>query len=223
MKTARLSLFSTVIRTFGVLCVFGSGVILGVTPAIAQEAQEAVEVEIEAPAAEIDINAVKAEETAVPVTFDPALDEPLTLLPESELPTAADGAGFFDTAPTGIATADRLRAAIKIRELKTISLREPEIIAQRELARDAKTYEGRRTALRNYYTLLSRSIIKKDATLKEPVEVDLAKKLADLEQDEIRPSVLIEAIEPVPGSRPAPPVAVVVEEVVKPVKKKGAE
>ncbi|HWL54836.1 MAG TPA: hypothetical protein VNQ90_20505 [Chthoniobacteraceae bacterium] len=212
MKTARLSCFSTFAGVFGLLCALLFGALLPVA------AQEATEEEM-TPPAEIDLQAVQTEEPVVPATYDPAMDEPLPLLPD--LP--ATDANFFDTAPTGVSTADRLRAAIRIRELKTISQREPEIVAQRDLARDAKTYEGRRTALRNYYTLLSRSIIKKDATIKEPVEAELSRKLKDLEQDKVRPSVLIEAIEPVPGSRPERPTRVVVEEVVKPVKKKGAE
>jgi len=219
MKTARLSCFSTFAGTFGLLC----AVVFGALPLVAQEAApaagEATEEEM-APPAEIDVQAVQAEDASTPATFDPLLDEPLPLLPD--LPANSD-ANFFNTAPSGTSTADRLRAAIRIRELKTLSVREPEIVAQRELADHAKTYEGRRTALRNYYTLLSRSIIRKDAKLKEPVEAELTRKLKDLEQDKVRPSILVEPIEPVPGSQLERPTRVVVEEVVKPVKKERSE
>ncbi len=197
---------------------------LGPVPLAAQQ-----EVKIEDGAAVVEIPAEALEsggaapvDGAVPeggATFEPGLDEPLPLIPGSPSDwssTPGQGGRFPDSGgKLQEATADQLRRAVKIRQLKTVVLREPAIVTQKELADTAKTYEGRRTALRNYYTLIARSIVKKDASLKESVEADLAKRLSALEQKRVHPSVLIEPIEPVPGSRPE-----ATPEVTEPVKKK---
>ena len=97
-------------------------------------------------------------------------------------------------------TAEQLRQAIRIRELKTQLENNPDIVAQRTLAGKAKTNAGMRAALRNYYTLLYTKIEKIDPSLHDVVEGILFTKLSGLEQHKVRPSKLIEAIPEVPGS-----------------------
>lgn len=98
-------------------------------------------------------------------------------------------------------TAEQLRQAIRMRELKTQALCDPAVQAEFEKARAAKTEEGRRVLMRNYYTLLYTKIEKLDASLYELAEKELRESLVRYEQHQVRPSVLIEKVTPLPGSR----------------------
>lgn len=131
--------------------------------------------------------------------FSPgAVDEPLPLIPEF-----SGNRGGFGPAP-GVELrperAPQLRQAIRIRELRTLVLQDPAVAQQWTLAGNAKTYEGRRVAMRNYYTLIAQKIIARDASLKEAVNERLRSQLRSLEQRHVRPSILVEPINPVPGS-----------------------
>jgi|GEM_PF-2248725 len=142
---------------------------------------------------------------SIPIPTDGAefapgvVDEPLPLIPEFP----SGDRGGFGPAPGGELRPERapqLRQAIRIRELRTLVLEDPAVAEQWALAEKAKTYEGRRTALRNYYTLIAKKTIERDASLKEPVNERLKRQLRSLEQRHVRPSTLIEPIAPVPGS-----------------------
>jgi len=100
-------------------------------------------------------------------------------------------------------TAEQLRQAIQIRELKTTLLEDAEIQAWKATATSAKTEEGRRVAMRNYYTLLYSKMEKlnSDPALFPVLEGQLHDLLASYEQHNVRPSVLTEPITPLPGSR----------------------
>lgn len=98
-------------------------------------------------------------------------------------------------------TAEQLRQAVRIRELKTVMQEDPEVQGWRAKAACTKTEEGRRVAMRNYYTVLYTKIEKLDPTLFPVLEGQLHDLLASYEQHSIRPSVLIEVITPLPGSR----------------------
>jgi hypothetical protein len=173
--------------------------------------------ETKAPAA-AESSAPNAEEESAPVPekIDPAAilqenDEPLPLLPDSTVHGKESDVNFLsnipespdavNSGPLKKGTAEQLRQAIRIRELKTVALKDPAIIAERQKAEAALTYEGRRVAMRNYYTMLHAKIVSLDASLKEVLEIELRKKLSSLEQHRVRPSKLIEPIKEVAGSR----------------------
>ncbi len=158
----------------------------------------------------------EAESSPVPTKIDPSafqqsIDEPLPLIPESGSPTYETDASFLSnnpgeagvekTGPLKKGTAEQLRQAIRIRELKTLAHQDTAVIAELARAQSAATFEGRRVALRNYYTLLNAKIVKADPSLKEALEGELRRKLARLEQHRVRPSKLIEPIKELAGSR----------------------
>lgn len=127
-------------------------------------------------------------------------EESNAILPEnSTLPPTPENAPA-SAAALKKGTAEQLRQAARIRELKTLSKTDPEIQAQLAAEQTATTPEGHRTALRNYYTLLYRKIAKLDPSVESVAIAELRGKLTALEQSHIRPSTLIEAIKPVPGS-----------------------
>ena len=98
-------------------------------------------------------------------------------------------------------TAEQLRQSIQIRELRTVVEQDPEVIAQKATAQIAKTEEGRRVAMRNYYTLLYTKIEKLDPSLQPVLERQLHDVLTRYEQHNVCPtSVLIEPIDAIPGS-----------------------
>ena len=100
-------------------------------------------------------------------------------------------------------TAEQLRQAIRIRELKTEISENPEVRAQKTAADCAKTEEGRRVLMRNYYTLLYTKMEQADPSLREVLERQLHDLLSLYEQYAVRPSVLIEPVTPLPGSNSA--------------------
>lgn len=149
-------------------------------------------------------------------------DAPLPLIPHTDpaaapVPVGAGGAGdetvlpeeegmeaiAAPAAPLKNGSAEQLRRAIRIRQLKTVVKKDPAL--QRELAqaRSATTLEGYRVAMRNYYSLLAAGIVKLAPDLAASVEAEAQEKLGRLEQRRVRPSQLIEAIRPLPGSRAA--------------------
>jgi hypothetical protein len=87
--------------------------------------------------------------------------------------------------------------------LRTQVSQDPEVIAQLNTADHAKTAEGKRTAMRNYYTLTAQKIEKLDPSLHQHMEAWLYKHLFAEEQHRVRPSKLIESIKPLPGSSSA--------------------
>lgn len=129
-----------------------------------------------------------------------ARDNENALLPDNTAPTPSSSSENPPALKRG--TAEQLRLAARIRELKTIAQSDPEVLAQLELERKATTPEGHRTAMRNYYTLLYRKIAKLDPSVEKAALQQLQAKLATLRQSRIRPSTLIEDIKRVPGSSP---------------------
>ena len=136
---------------------------------------------------------------------DPVPTGPLPVVAPSQEPaTSANEAKPSPTPAKGPAkgTAEQLRQAIRIRELQTRVLRtDAEVNAQRALAERVRTPNGRRVAMRNYYTLLYTRMEKLDPSLKDPLERVLYQQLAMLEQKRLRPAPLIEAVPEVPHSR----------------------
>lgn len=125
-----------------------------------------------------------------------------TPLPLQAVPEAASAT---PAAPAALAkgSAEQLRQAIRIRELKTQVLEDPEVQAQKEGARCAQTNAGRCVWMRNYYTLLYTKIEKIDPSLTEELEKQLHELLGRYEQHNVRPSVLIECVKELPGSHSA--------------------
>ena len=127
-----------------------------------------------------------------------------TPAPPEAQPTAPEASPAPAPAPAPAAgkkgTAEQLRQAIRIRELKTQVLEDPEVQAEKAKASQTKTEEGRRILMRNYYTLLYTKMEKCDPSLAEPLEQQLAAILRHLEQHNVCPSVLIEAVTPLPDS-----------------------
>lgn len=151
-----------------------------------------------------------------PALEEPAQLPPLPLMPQP-LPPAAPAkspspvtppagkqgkAAKAGATPTPIPlTAEQLRKNIRLCELTTQVLREDRSVTKmRRTAELAKTFEGRRTALRDYYTLLYTKIEKLDPTLHDLVEQILFTHLYALEQHRVRPSKLLEPIPVLPGS-----------------------
>ena len=137
----------------------------------------------------------------------------LPLIPQAlpGIPPAASVTGSAQSTPAQPApvsasvsvkgSAEQLRQAIRIRELKTkVLLADAEVNAQRALADRARTPNGRRAALRNYYALLYTKIEKLDPTLKDTMEGVLYGQLLGLEQHRLVPAPLVEAIRELPGS-----------------------
>ncbi|MEI6560533.1 MAG: hypothetical protein WCO68_00435 [Verrucomicrobiota bacterium] len=100
-------------------------------------------------------------------------------------------------------TAEQLRQAIRIRELRTLAEEDPAVIAQKTTAQCAKTEAGRCVAMRNYYTLLYTQMEKLDPTLRPLLETQLHNTLIRYEQHNVRPTELIEQIASLPGSSSA--------------------
>ncbi len=161
---------------------------------------------VETPAAGAENPFTGVETISEEETFRPGVDEPLPLIPDTTLPPnfeALPQGGGFTTGPVEGGTADALRQAIRIREAKTRALEDPAILAEKARADAARTPEGRRTALRNYYTLLYAKMGRLDKSLKPALEKELTADLRRLEQRRVYPSELVEAIQPLPGSRAA--------------------
>ena len=124
-------------------------------------------------------------DTSVPTTTSPVVpSEPLAVQP----------------APLKKGTAEQLRQAIQIRELKTKVLEDPQVVTHRAAAECAKTEEGRRISMRNYYTLLYTKIGQLDPSLTPLLNAQLHDILVRYEQHNVRPSILIECVSPLPGS-----------------------
>lgn len=164
--------------------------------------------------------AAHAEEAAAPATIAPAapaggtlqpLQTPdLMLAPTPEAvvtpaPAADASASVSVAAPAPLkkGTAEQLRQAIRIRELKTVVEEDPQVCEQKATADHAKTEEGRRVAMRNYYTLLYTKIEKIDPSLEGVLEQQLRGILMRYEQRNVCPSVLIEPIIALPDSNSA--------------------
>ncbi len=118
----------------------------------------------------------------------------------NSLPTPEEMAPTRPPLPPKRGTAEQLRTTARIRELKSLLKNDPELNAQLEHQRRAKTFEGRRTAMRNYYTLLYNKIAKMDPSVEKAAMQQLHRKLSAMKQNRIRPSVLIEDIRRIPGS-----------------------
>lgn len=97
-------------------------------------------------------------------------------------------------------SAEQLRQAIRIRELKTQVEEDPEVLTQKAMADCAQTPEGQRVLMRNYYTLLYTKMEGLDPSLKPVLERELHDVLVRYEQHNVRPSVLVEAVDELPGS-----------------------
>jgi hypothetical protein len=126
--------------------------------------------------------------------------QPVPAEPEASQPQAKSSPSpDADSMKKG--TSAQLRQAVRIRQLKTALLADPVIEGELARARCAKTEEGRRVLMRNYYTLLYTRIEKLDPSVYEMAEKELQESLARYEQTKVRPSILIEpGIRPLPGS-----------------------
>ncbi|MCX6966740.1 MAG: hypothetical protein NTZ46_03000 [Verrucomicrobia bacterium] len=136
-------------------------------------------------------------------------------------PAAAESAPAAMTSPAPQVslkkgTAEELRQAIRIRELKTVVDEDPEVRAQKATAAATKTEAARCVAMRNYYTLLYTKIEKLDPSLKPVLERQLRGLLVRYEQHNVAPSVLIEPITALPGSHSADHGGFAEEEVIPP-------
>lgn len=140
--------------------------------------------------------------------------DPTPLPTPSPTPEAADG--------DKKGNAERLREAVRIRELKTAAGADPRVCEELTKANQAKTAEGRRILMRNYYLLLYTKMEKLDPSLTVPLERELYDNLRRFEQRGIRPSVLIEDVTPLPGSCSADhlPPGVTPDATPKPVRSK---
>jgi len=138
-------------------------------------------------------------------TLQPLQTQDLLLAPTLKEVMPAPAAAATATAatppvPWKKGTAEQLREAIRIRELKTVVEEDPAVVAQKATAQCAKTEEGRCVAMRNYYTLLYTKIEKLDPSLQPVLEGQLHDILLRYEQHKVYPSVLIEPIAALPGS-----------------------
>ena len=143
-------------------------------------------------------------EAGTPATLQPQ-DLQLAPIPQKELPSPELAAPAPNPRPAPLkkGTAEQLREAIKIRELKTVVEQDPEVLSQKAAAECAKTEEGRRVLMRNYYTLLYTKIEKLDPSLQPALEIQLHEILTRYEQHKVYPSVLIEPVVALPGSNSA--------------------
>lgn len=146
-------------------------------------------------------------------TAQPGINEPTPLIPQQgfgpapkeapspEVPAAPAGVPQVTPTPAPAkGTAEALRRAVRMRQLKTQVEQEPEVVHWLEVANCARTAEGRRVAMRNHYTLIAQKVEKLDPSLKNGMEAWLYPLLFSEEQHRVRPSKLIEDIHPIPGS-----------------------
>lgn len=170
--------------------------ISGVLPARAQEAAAPSPTQIPGSAQDSGMAPLETPSLfpAAPANGQPtppsAAPEPQPAAPEATPAPAAGGKG----------TAEQLRQAIRIRELKTLVLQDPQVLAEKCKADQTKTEEARRILMRNYYTLLYTKMEKIDPSLTETLEPQLATILRRYEQHNVCPSILIEDVTPLPGS-----------------------
>jgi len=169
----------------------------------------------------------RAEEAAAPGSLaEPLAPQTLQtpeLMPTSIPPPAATPAPATVTplvAPKK-GTAEQLREAIRIRELRTLAEEDPAVMAQKATAQATKTETGRCVAMRNYYMLLYAQMEKLDSTLRPVLETQLHNILNRYEQHNVRPSALIEPIVALPGSSSADHAAVETPADDAPTKKKA--
>lgn len=137
----------------------------------------------------------------------PAVPAPSLAPAEAPQPEATPAPGTAGQAAPKKGTAEQLRQAIRLRELKTEVKADPAVQAELDKARCAKTEEGRRRWMRNYYTLLYAKIDHLDPTLHDLVVKERIESLLRYEQHMVRPSVLIEPVTSIPGSCAADPIA----------------
>ena len=154
----------------------------------------------------------KPVEPTISPLMQPMLDTPapLPLMPEPIQSTASGTAVITGSAaptPTPLpkkGTIEQLRTSVRIRELQTrVLLNDPEITAQCAIADKARTPNGYRAAMRNYYSLLTAKIERIDPSLTPVLELRLYQQLYALEQHKLRPARLLEPIAPVKGSNSA--------------------
>lgn len=142
------------------------------------------------------------------------LPPPLPLMPEAtpDVPGAIPSVQAAKPTPAAVipvkpplkGSVEQLRQSIRIRELETQVLNaDPSIGAWRQVADSARTPNGFRAAMRNYYTLLFSRIEALDPSLKATVENILYQQLVSLEQPSLKPAKLIENIAELPGSHSA--------------------
>jgi hypothetical protein len=177
--------------------------ITGLLPTRAMEAEEAPNSQLLEAAPTIDITQPQTTDSSLfpvaPATPAPAPGSETTTPEPTPLP-APDATAATTPAVEKKGSAEQLRETIRIRELKTQALEDPQVQAEKAKARQTKTEEGRRVLMRNYFTLLYTKMEQLDPALKEPLEKELAGNLLRFEQHNVYPSTLIENVTPLPGS-----------------------
>ena len=121
--------------------------------------------------------------------------------PDPTLPASKTAAARAGALQKG--TAEQLRQSIRIRELKTQAQEDPQVQAAKAKPATARTEEGRRVLMRNYYTLLYTKMEQADPALQPVLEVELHDMLRRFEQHNVRPTVLVEDVAALPGSTSA--------------------
>ncbi len=169
---------------------------VSVTPAGSSSASPAA-----SPAAKV------AEEDVIPLPPDAGAAEP-PMVSESDVPKPALDASLPDSAfadpnavipddasappapPTGPSAAE-LDRKIKIRyqEVRTEIEKDPAVVALKEQAKSAKTFEDERSALREYYRLLFKKMKKTDKELSARCDVLESAYIARLAQSRIEPTI----------------------------------
>jgi hypothetical protein len=148
-----------------------------------------------------------ADEDLIPLPPDAGAAE-APIVSESEVPKPALDASMPDSAfadpnavipddasaapapPTG-PSAGELDRKIKIRyqEVRTEVEKDPAVVALKEQAKSAKTFEDERAALREYYRLLFKKMKKVDAQLSARCDVMESAYIARLAQSRIEPTI----------------------------------
>ena len=127
-----------------------------------------------------------------------ALDQPISLIPET-LPNTSKKSSSEDTgtkdsskksksknAPKENYSADAVKKRIRMREIKTLALKDDKIQAEMETAMAAKTDSAKREALKRYYNLLFDRMIKIDPSCKEEIEARRTSYLNRYDQTRLR-------------------------------------
>lgn len=127
---------------------------------------------------------------------------PPTVAPTPSIAAPAEPAATPPVSPKK-GSADELRQAIWIRELRTLVLEYPSVQAQKQGAECAKTNTGRNAWMRNYYTLIYTNMERLAPSLHDVLEDQLCGILERFEQHKVYPSPLIENVVELPGSHSA--------------------
>ena len=127
----------------------------------------------------------------------PSQDEPLPLIPDAPENTARPrGRALSEPGQDKTSAAeDELAARVRMREVKTLALKDAKVQAELDRARAAQTDLDKREAMKSYYTLLYAKMVKLDGSLQKRVALLRNTSIKRLTQHNIDPTDPSDAVD----------------------------